>query len=180
VRRCPFCLVPDKEGTIHHHAHLSEWWRGQPRIRLLDANLTAHPDRIGYLDELAASRAQVDFSQGLDARLVDEEFCLALAKVRRWGRYHAAWDRVADEAQVLPGLRLLRDKVSRFDLGVFVLIGYDSTPEEDLYRVEKLREEGIDPFVMPFDRMDPYQRRFARWVNHKAIWKSVPWTAYRG
>jgi hypothetical protein len=61
----------------------------------------------------------------------------------------------------------------------YVLIGFDSTPEEDLYRVETLRGLGIDPFVMPFNKKDKYQRDFARWVNHKAIFKSVPWKEYK-
>jgi hypothetical protein len=59
-----------------------------------------------------------------------------------------------------------------------VLIGYDTSPEEDLYRVEMLREMKIDPFVMPYDKSDPYQKNFSRWVNHKAIFKSVKWEDY--
>jgi len=31
---------------------------------------------------------------------------------------------------------------------------------------------------MPYDRADTYQKRFARWVNHKAIFKSVTWSDY--
>jgi len=180
IRHCAFCLVHEKEGAIRHHAPLSEWWHGQMYIRLLDANLIAHPDAIGYVDELARSRAAVDFSQGLDARLMTTEFCQALRGVRRWGRYHSAWDNLGEESTVLPGLRLLRDLVSQHDLMVYVLIGFNSTPEEDLYRVEKLREEQIDAFVMPYDRADAYQRRFARWVNHKAICKAVSWEDYHG
>ena len=61
----------------------------------------------------------------------------------------------------------------------YVLIGFDSTPEQDLHRVETLRELKIDPFVMPYDRGSLYQRAFARWVNHKAIFKSVPWPDYQ-
>ena len=61
----------------------------------------------------------------------------------------------------------------------YVLIGLDTTPEEDLYRVEVLRGLNIDPFVMPFNRRDEYQRKFARWVNHKAIFKSVGWEEYK-
>ena len=61
----------------------------------------------------------------------------------------------------------------------YVLIGYWSTPEEDMFRIEKLREMRIDPFVMPYDKSDPYQRAFARWVNFKAIFKSIPWSCYR-
>jgi len=47
-----------------------------------------------------------------------------------------------------------------------------------VYRVMELRALGVDPFVMPYDKTDPYQRRFARWVNHKAIFKSVEWKDY--
>jgi len=37
----------------------------------------------------------------------------------------------------------------------------------------------IDPFVMPYDKSDAYQKNFARWVNHKAIWRTVKWEDYR-
>ena len=63
-------------------------------------------------------------------------------------------------------------------LRAYVLIGYNSTPEEDLYRVTRLEEEGVESFVMPFDRTDEYQRRFTRWCNFKAIFKSVLWKEY--
>ena len=178
VRHCPFCFVPDKEGAIRHHSHLSEWWCGQKQIRLLDANLTASPDAIGYLGELASSKAQVDFSQGLDARLVTAEFCAALRNVRKWGQVHCAWDWPDGEAAIMPGLRMLRDCLPKGKLTAFVLIGYASTPEQDLYRVTRLQEEGIESFVMPFNKLDTYQRRFARWCNFKAIFKTVPWAEY--
>jgi hypothetical protein len=44
----------------------------------------------------------------------------------------------------------------------YVLIGYWSTPEEDLIRVEKLRELKIDSFVMPYDKTNEYQKKFSR------------------
>lgn len=43
----------------------------------------------------------------------------------------------------------------------------------------KLKEYGISPFVMPFNKKNNYQKRFARWVNHKAIFKSVKWKDYK-
>lgn len=46
-------------------------------------------------------------------------------------------------------------------------------------RVEKLRELKIDPFVMPYNKKDKYQKSFARWVNHKAIFKTVKWRDYK-
>lgn len=179
VRKCPFCVVPDKEGTIRHHSHLSEWWRGQDRIRLLDANLTASQDILGYLDELTASRAQVEFSQGLDARLITPEIVQALVKVRRWGYLHTAWDLSDGESAVMPGLRMLRNALPVEAVTAYVLIGYNTTPEQDLYRVMRLREERINPFVMPFDKTNRYQKSFARWVNMKAVFKSCTWEEYR-
>ena len=62
-------------------------------------------------------------------------------------------------------------------MSFYVLIGYDTSPEQDLYRVTKLRE--YNPHVMPYNKKDLYQKRFARWVNHKAIFKSVKWKDYK-
>ena len=56
----------------------------------------------------------------------------------------------------------------------------DTTPEEDYYRVMTLYEKyGALPFVMPYDKKDVYQKRFARWVNHRAVFKSVKWDEYK-
>jgi len=178
IRRCPFCFVPEKEGIIRHHAHLSEWWRGQDHICLLDANITGHPDVLGYLDELAQSGARVDFSQGVDVRLMTEEIARALAKIRRYKQLHIAWDNPKEERPVLAGIRILGAAMPKGSLMAYVLVGYNSSEEEDIHRVSILRDLGIDPFVMPYNKRDEYQRRFARWVNHKAIFKSVSWREY--
>ena len=42
----------------------------------------------------------------------------------------------------------------------------------------KIKETGCNPFVMPYNKKDKYQKQFARWVNHKAIFKSVKWEDY--
>ena len=116
IRECPFCLVQEKEGWIRHHAHLLEWYRGQKRIKLLDANLTAHRDVLHYLDELAMSGAKVDFNQGLDARLITPQIARAVANVRRWGQVHIAWDSVDSERATLAGARLLREALPKGSL----------------------------------------------------------------
>lgn len=45
-------------------ADLSEFWHGQPEIKLMDANLLACPDHESLLWQLAKSRALVDFPKG--------------------------------------------------------------------------------------------------------------------
>lgn len=180
VRHCPFCVVPQKEGLIHRVADLSDFWHGQERVELLDNNLTASPkDFERTCRQLIDARVRVDFSQGLDLRLITTEQARLLKQVRRYKQVHFAWDNMREENEVRAGLERLRQ--AEFPMSaimVYVLIGFDSTPEQDLYRVETLRGLGVDPFVMPFAKSDPYQRRFARYVNMKAVFKTVKWKEY--
>jgi hypothetical protein len=181
VHRCPFCMVWKQDGSpVRKVAELHDFWRGQhTHLRLLDDNLLAYPEADWVLLELQQSGLRVSF-EALDARFLVGDIPELLMRVKRWGNLRFAWDSIKDEAAICAGIaNLKRVYPSLHDVLVYVLIGYDSTPEEDLYRVEKLRSLGAMPFVMPFDKHDAYQKRFARWVNHKAIFRSVPWERYR-
>lgn len=73
-RHCGFCIVGDKEGLQSRQvADLSEFWNGQEVIKLLDPNLLACRDRETLLQQLIVSKAQVDFTQGLDIRMIDRD-----------------------------------------------------------------------------------------------------------
>ncbi len=92
-----------------------------------------------------------------------------------------AWDRFQDERLIIAGIeRCQRYGIKPENMQFFVLIGFDTTPEQDLYRVNFLKDRGCYPFAMPYDKFDPYQRRFTRWVNHKAVFRNVPWSEYKG
>jgi hypothetical protein len=92
---------------------------------------------------------------------------------------HFAWDRFNDERLIDAGIaRVVAAGIPYHRMTFYVLIGFDTTPEQDLYRVMKLRKLGCHPFVMPYNKHDEYQKRFARWVNMKAIFKSVEWNDY--
>jgi len=146
----------------------------------LDNNLTAAPishfEKV--MEQLRTERVKVDISQGMDLRLLRPEHCIALKGVRMEKQIHFAWDNIEDTKRILDGLALFLSYYKAWRAMVYILIGYNSTPEEDLLRVETLRGLKVDPFVMPFDRTQVYQRRFARWVNHKAIFKTVKWRDY--
>jgi hypothetical protein len=114
---------------------------------------------------------------GIDIRIMNEEQAYYLNKIKRHKQIHIAWDN--PKINLVPKLQEVTKYLKPYKLMCYVLIGYWSTPEEDLYRVEKLRELKIDPFVMPFDKNDRYQKDFARWVNHKAIFKTVKWQDYK-
>lgn len=179
IRRCPWCVVPEMDGSVRQVAELSDFWRGQERVRLMDDNLTAMPDLfVETCERLSAERVRVKF-EALDIRLMTVDMARALAKVRRWGRVHFAWDAMSHEAGVRRGIAAL--EAGGFPLWAatfYVLIGFDTTPEEDLYRVMALRSLGVESFVMPFDKADEYQRRFARWCNHKTVFNTILWHEY--
>ena len=185
VRSCPFCVVPRKEGRIRVVGDLYDFWDGQREVILLDNNLTAAPIEHFRLitEQLTKERVRVDFSQGLDLRLLTDEHAQLLAGVKLLRhQVRFAWDSVSDEAAIRCGLAafLKHNSLNRTTqkATVYVLIGYNSTPEEDIYRVKVLRGLDVDPFVMAYNKRDLYQRRFARWVNHRAIFRTVEWAQY--
>ena len=115
---------------------------------------------------------KVNFSQGLNIRNIKENQAAALAKVNFFNingtskQVHFAWDDPRHEKLIHKGLKTCMDAgIKPYQMAFYVLIGYHSTPEEDLHRVEVLRSYGANPFVMPYNKEDEYQRRFARWVN---------------
>lgn len=175
IRNCPFCIVREKEGYIRPVEPMNLNPKGK-HIEVLDNNFFANPEWKTAIDQLLKWNQPVNF-HGIDARIMTEEHAYYLNKLKHYKQIHIAWDNPKEN--LLPKLKEITKWIKPYKLMCYVLIGYWSTEEEDLYRVERLRELGIDPFVMPYNKMDPYQQAFARWVNHKAIFKSVKWEEYK-
>lgn len=179
IRKCKFCKVPEKEGYIREVGDIYDFWRGQKEIKLLDNNLTALPEQFELIcKQLTKEKIKTDFNQGLDIRLIDNDKAKLLSKIRLAKQIHFAFDDITFEPVVRKGIEILGKHMPLSRLMFYVLIGFNSTLEEDLYRVELLRSLKVDPFVMPFNKLDEYQRKFTRWVNHKAIFKTVKWEDY--
>ena len=176
-RACGFCIVSGKEGRRSHQvADLSEFWDGQREIKLLDPNLLACPDHEKLILQLADSRAWVDFTQGLDIRLVTPDN-VALPNRVRAKMIHFAWD--DPNVDLTPYFRRFPELTNIHDfrrLRVYVLVNYNSTHEQDLYRVDTLRAMGFDPYVMVYDRPSAplITLRLQRWVNNKRVFYTVP------
>jgi len=180
TRSCGFCIVPQKEGKWRVATDdIREFWTGQKKLKLLDNNLTADSDHFEkILKQLIKHRIRVDINQGVDARLIDDSKALLLSKVSM-KTLRIAWDSMDIEQDVLSGINTLKRHMVGSKIMVYVLIGYDTTEEEDLYRVEMLKSLGVEPFVMPFNKNDNYQAKFTRWVD-RWIYRSVPWVEYTG
>lgn len=174
-RNCPFCIVGEKEGLKSYKvADLDNFWTGQKHITLLDPNITACPDRIELLNQLAYSQAWIDFSQGLDIRFMTEDVARIINRMKI-KMIHFAWDRRNEDERIIENLTYFKG-ITNLDfrrLKVYVLVNYETTIEEDLYRIYKLKELGYDPYVMIFDKENAPReiKRMARWVNNRFIFR---------
>lgn len=178
-RNCNFCIVGDKEGLISHKvADLSEFWRGQKNIVLLDPNIIASKDWKNLLQQLIDSHSWVDFSQGLDIRLMTNEKAETLKQIKV-KQIHFAWDNFSDKDRIIPKFQEFKN-ITEWDkrkMGVYVLTNYSSTHQEDLERIYTLRELGYRPYVMVYEKEKLPKRhtlrRLQRWVNSRAIFENV-------
>lgn len=179
-RSCEWCIVPKMEGNIHKFAELEEFCKDQEKVRLLDNNILAYKHHIEELKKLIDSEKRIDFNQGLDIRLITYKNAKLLNEIPRWKglRLRFAFDN--------PNLRKIIDKklkilnevgISNGTIQFYVLIGFNTTHQENLMRIQFLQEKRIDIFVMPFNKLDPYQRAFTRWVN-RHFYKYETWDYY--
>ena len=172
---CPFCIVSGKEGRVSKKvADLSEWWNGQKNIVLMDPNLLACKEHMDLLGQLADSGAWVDINQGLDARLLTPQNIEAIKRLKI-KEIHFAWDLMKNSERVIRGLNLWKRYGKKNQHGswgtVYVLVNFDTTMEENLLRIYKLRDMGFDPYVMVYDKPNAGQevRDLQRWCNNKRI-----------
>lgn len=179
-RGCHFCIVANKEGRCAVKvANLDEWWSGQKRIVLMDPNLLACPKHMELLGQLRDSKAWVDVNQGFDCRLLTPQKIQAMNEIKL-KEVHFAWDYMRESDAVLRGLRLYADLAVRKPHGswatVYTLVNYDTTMEENLYRIYTLRDLGYDPYVMVYDKPHAPKeiRRLQRWCNNRVIFNACP------
>lgn len=175
-RNCPFCIVGKKEGLKSCKvADLGEFWNGQKEIVVNDPNLLACADRINLLQQLIDSKVWIDINQGLDIRFCDEEAAYMINQLKL-KMLHFAWDKMDQSKIIIKNLAIFKQS-TEFDfrkLRVYVLTNFDTTEEENLYRIYKLKELGYDPYIMVFDKQHAPRRakQMQRWVNNKFIFRS--------
>ncbi len=170
---CGFCHVCAKEGRCSYKvADVSDFWNGQKEIRVLDPNITACPEKRELMRQYKETGALIDFTQGLDIRLLDE-YDVADLNAMRIQNVHFAWDNPkADLAGKFEWYTRVGKKNKHGRYGtVYCLTNFNSTMAENLYRIYTLRDLGYDPYVMVYNKPNAPKeiKRLQRWVNNKII-----------
>ena len=90
---------------------------------------------------------------------------------------HFAWDNPKDD--LAEKFRRFSDRFRIKDYrrkAVYVLTNYNSTMEENLYRIYTLRDAGYSPYVMIYNKPSAPQeiRYLQRWCNNRICFYSIP------
>ena len=181
IRHCPFCLVHDKEGDIHPVEPMElnpngEW------IEVLDNNFFANPEWRDAVKYLKGKDVPVKF-HGVDVRIIDEEMAYALNSLKlKTGKIHIAWD--LPQMDLTDRLKEMVRYIKPYKITCYVLVGFNSTAEQDLHRLRILKGLGITPFVQAYrdyeNNREPtqYEKDIARWANKMWLFKTMDFLEY--
>jgi len=159
-RRCPWCVVWEREGKLRT-VEIKPGWIVQ------DNNLLATPKdhQARVFAMLRAQRRAVSFPGGLDARLLTDWAAVQLSTLSIKEIFLAA-----DTENALSALRVAVSKLGflkRRHLRCYVLIAYGGeTTEQAVDRLEAVWEAGCLPFAQLFQPPDNY-------IDYPQEWKTL-------
>jgi radical SAM superfamily enzyme YgiQ (UPF0313 family) len=178
---CSWCIVPEKEGDIRPNADIKEFLV-HDKVVLMDNNVLASDHGIDQITKLTILKVKVDFNQGLDCRLIDDSIARLLSKVKWLHPIRLACDSQLQMKAIEKAVRLLRwHNATPKKYFVYCLI---KNIDEALERIKFLKGLYLDPFAQPYIDFrksimpTKEQKNLARWINHKAIFNSVPYEEY--
>lgn len=178
-RNCEFCNVTQHQGAKSHKvADLSEFWNGQKEIVLLDPNMFACKDWRDISHQLINSNAYIDFSQGIDVRLMTDKKIKMLNRMKL-RRVHIAWDNWDYSNFISPTFEAIKNFVDKYRYSsssviVYVLVNFNTSFYQDTARIDELRDLGVEPYVMVYDKQKApkHIKQLQRWVNNRPYWRS--------
>ena len=173
IRRCAFCCVPQKEGNLHVVGDIYDIWDGKSKnLAIMDNNILGAPEHFKKICfQLRKENIKVDFNQGLDIRLLDDDTIEDLKTIPHARFYRFAWD---GKEELAEKFEWVYQHLKRCQ--VYVLCGFNSSFEEDLRKINTLRAIGHDAYCMRYDtcRKDKKYILLARWVNQHNLFKFIP------
>ena len=181
IRNCPFCLVRDKEGYIAPADPVELNPKGD-WIEVLDNNFFANSEWKGSIDYLLKQKQPINL-HGVDVRIMNEEQAFYLNKLKMKRNLHIAWD--LPQIDLTDRLKEMIKYVKPYKITCYVLVGFNSTIEQDLFRLNTLKSLGITPFVQPYRdftnkrKPKPYELDIARWANKMWIFKSCDFENFK-
>lgn len=175
-RKCYFCIVHRKEGRFRIHQHPSEFHDPKHKsIVLMDNNILWDKDWfLEVTDWILANKMKVDFNQGLDIRLIDNDIAKRLSELHPIRNWHFAFDSMDYRDEVIKGIETLtRNGVNvRRNANFYVYLHNDAQFDDALERCNILRGLNALPFLM----INPESKRTQRMSDLKRYTR--PWVFF--
>jgi hypothetical protein len=184
IRDCYFCIVQEKEGQFRRTQHPTEWYDPKfDRIMFLDNNILVDKEWFFEITSWCMEKGlEINFQSGYDIRLMDFEVAKRLRAMKKFKMLSFAWDTVKDQEHVLATIELLKKAgFTKSDLRsmvqFYVYVDNDMEFNSGLYRCLKLRELGVNAFVMfnIDNELTDRVHRLQRWADRRnAYWSESP------
>lgn len=183
IRHCYFCIVHDKEGTFRTlfddpklaMDHITNG-RKFDKIQFLDNNILANKEWFMKLTDYIIEtnpKMKVDFNQGLDVRLLDDDIARQISKLKPLTKWKFAYDDSSTTKAVLKGIEILkRNNVNvRGDVMFYVYCHNDEQIEDAVNRCNLLKENGTTTYSMiNRDNVSPSLIALSRWTRPWVFW----------
>lgn len=149
IRKCWFCRVPKYEGAMKVYNRVEDIVKHK-KVKFLDNNILAYPGHMDVFNWLLERpEIKVEFNQGLDFRLVNDENLEALSKLNYMGEYVFAFDDPKYQPLLDKKLQLMKKYISKpWKLKFYIYIHPDMDLGQLVARAEWCRRNECLPYVM--------------------------------
>ena len=184
IRNCPFCFVPRKEGKFYRlydtvEEAMEKIVGNYPnifkRIELLDNNILSDKDWFMDVSQYIIDHGwKVDFNQGLDIRLLDDEIAKRIAELKPIVDWKFAFDNINYQEAVLKGIDTLNyNGVNvRSNCIFYVYCDGDHAFDDAVRRCRILKEHNALAYAMinPECKFTTRIKQLKRWTRPQIFW----------
>jgi hypothetical protein len=160
VNNCLNCVVPKLEGKIcHEHESIKKFiWKEHTKLIFFDNNILAMQYWKEIFNEIIMIGMEVDFNQGLEARLISEEAASLISKMNI-PRVRLAYDGDYQKEFVKNAINILgKHGIKKRQILIYTMFNFTETPQNFLDRVRDIFEWGAACYPMRFQPVNTLKK----------------------
>ena len=170
--KCKWCVVPKKEGNIRPYMDVDDIAiDNRHNLVLMDNNILAlRGYAMEQLGKIIKGGYRVDFNQGLDARLVDDEIAQKLASIRWINSIRFGCDTPKQIGEVERAISLI-DGYSESPKYYFLYTIITKDMEESYERISHFRlNKRVKVQAQPYRELDNPRQVLPQWQKDMTSW----------
>lgn len=181
IRKCGFCVVPEKEGKMRVDRDLYDIWDSKSKkVVLLDNNILAASEHFKLICMQAQKeKVKLDFNQGLDIRLITHEIAKILSSLKlKYCRFALDYPSLINIFS--KKLEILKKYISLKQVIVYVLVGFDTSWDQDMRRLLFIKKSGCRPYLMRHENLKGNRKYnvLASWTNQRRFFITKTFEEY--